>query len=70
MSVLTQSSQSNYKKTVSETGRSYCDSDPSTHIQREAVAGVGGGGFWEDKEADMYSAHGIREQKEIAEQHR
>jgi len=70
MSVLFEDSVSRSKQTVSQTGRSYCGSDNTTHVQREAVAGVGGGGFWEDKEVDMYSAHGVREQKKIAEQHR
>jgi hypothetical protein len=70
MSVLFEDSVSRSRQTVSQTGRSYCDTDDTTHAQREAGAGVGDGGFWEDKEVDMYSAHGMREQKKIAEQHR
>lgn len=39
MSVLTQSGNPR-RRTISTTGRSYCDGDNSTHIQREVDAGV------------------------------
>jgi hypothetical protein len=72
MSVLTEgSTPRKRRKTISQTGRSYCGSDNTTHVQREADAGVGdSGSFWAGKEVDMYSAHDVGTKKKIAEQHR